>query len=399
MTVAPARTLPKLRAMHAVWAPHCPYSLPERATATVLILDFDEHRGCAWPSQKRIAERAGLSRRQAQRALASLVSSTDGPLSVTVRPAWRQTESGGRAPNEYRVELRATVTHKSPEVERHGGAQVAEGLCAKQTEVVRQTDGGLGATVAHDLSRGIGVRTGVDDLSSNRSKGENGDDDEPDPWGLAPPKPAEDGKEKAGKDPPQGRTGATPEPKPNLASQIRIVFEHWQRVRKHPAAKLDKTRGGKIKARLSEGFSVEQLCQAIDGVAKSEWHCGDNPSGTNYDDVVHILRDAPQVEKFMALGAKRTKPGPRPEPPPPRREPPPPPLVPPPRRPPMAEPSAEEREAAKARLKALLPFGKAGPSADTLPPRSRRELHAGLAALEAEADKDEPALGAVGGAS
>lgn len=181
--------------------------------------------------------------------------------------------------------------------------------------------------------------------------------DEPDPWGLAPPQAPSRARETADR--------ADRETRGNRTEDVRRVFEHWQQVRRHPTAKLDGKRRGKIQARLREGFTAEQLCQAIDGVAKSAWHCGDNPGGKVYDDLVTVLRDAPQVENFLALGAGRPKPGPRPEPPPP---------------PPVQTPQRRRPGAPS------LPFRP--PAEAPAPVRTRSELLAGLAALEA--DPEEP---------
>lgn len=94
--------------------------------------------------------------------------------------------------------------------------------------------------------------------------------------------------------------------------EVREVFEHWRSVRKHPRAVLDAKRTRYIRARLKEGFSVAELCRAIDNVSLSAFHCGDNADRKVYDDIVTIFRDAPQVEKFRDLvgahGAARTPP-------------------------------------------------------------------------------------------
>jgi len=51
------------------------------------------------------------------------------------------------------------------------------------------------------------------------------------------------------------------------------VFDHWRAVWRHPQAQLDVKRRRRIEARL-EGFTVEQLCEAIEGFRQSPWHCG-----------------------------------------------------------------------------------------------------------------------------
>jgi len=81
----------------------------------------------------------------------------------------------------------------------------------------------------------------------------------------------------------------------------RVVFDAWSQVMKRPKAKYDLKRKKRIQARLSEGFTVEDLKQVPYGAAKSAWHMGENPTNTKYDDIDTIYRDATQVEKFLAL--------------------------------------------------------------------------------------------------
>lgn len=84
---------------------------------------------------------------------------------------------------------------------------------------------------------------------------------------------------------------------------VHAVFEHWQKTWKHPNAKLDAKRTAKIKARLKEGFTTEQLNDAITGFTHSAWHTGTDPkgNGTVYDGIETLLRDAAQVEKGIRL--------------------------------------------------------------------------------------------------
>lgn len=77
----------------------------------------------------------------------------------------------------------------------------------------------------------------------------------------------------------------------------RWVDTHWSN--KGPKPKLDKKRTAKIKQRLAEGFTVDQLWQAIDGCRASSWHMGDNSSGTCYNKLETILRDAGAVEAHI----------------------------------------------------------------------------------------------------
>ncbi|MCI0699318.1 hypothetical protein L0337_45860, partial [candidate division KSB1 bacterium] len=85
------------------------------------------------------------------------------------------------------------------------------------------------------------------------------------------------------------------------ATNIQMVFAHWQTVMDHPLAKLTKERRRKVQMRLKEGYTVEQLKQAIDGNKASPFHQGQNDHGTKYDDLELICRKGAQVEKFIGI--------------------------------------------------------------------------------------------------
>lgn len=352
--------------------------------------------GEAWFGQEHMARVLGISERQLRRRLAlldQLAAEDKAPVRILRR---RSGAPGGvgRSSDRWRI----VVVTENPKRTSASGSDTGDGATrsgracpvevsdgARPEEDIHDTRTGHPRSAEEDThvlgSSGVIQRSdpaeSIVECSGPKGRTESREDEGPDPWGLAPPKPAEDTQGKAVKRPRRGQRAAAPEPKADEASQIRTVFEHWQKARSHPSAKLDPTRRGKIKARLREGFTVEQLCRAIDGVARSDWHCGDNPSGKVYDDLVTVLRDAPQVEKFLAL-APRTNPGPRPEPPPPRRE------------PPLAKPIGEipGLRGPGGPLAALRP----APEAPT-PIRSRSEQLAGLAALQAESDAEADAVG------
>ena len=67
---------------------------------------------------------------------------------------------------------------------------------------------------------------------------------------------------------------------------------------KRADTKFSTERQSKIKARLKEGFTVQQLCRAIDGVAKDPWP---ERGKSGNDDLTIIFREATQVEKFLEL--------------------------------------------------------------------------------------------------
>ena len=81
------------------------------------------------------------------------------------------------------------------------------------------------------------------------------------------------------------------------------IFEVWCSTtgRDPIRTKLTSQRVSKIKSRLQEGFSEQDLIEAVRGVVFSPFHMGDNKRKQKYDDLTTILRDGGQVEKFQEL--------------------------------------------------------------------------------------------------
>ncbi len=101
--------------------------------------------------------------------------------------------------------------------------------------------------------------------------------------------------------------GSEGEEQPLVASEMRppfaedpviCVFQHWQTVMKHPAAKLDRDRKSLITRALRQ-YSVAQLCQAISGCSITPHNRGENDRGERFDGLHIILKNAEQIERFM----------------------------------------------------------------------------------------------------
>jgi len=78
---------------------------------------------------------------------------------------------------------------------------------------------------------------------------------------------------------------------------IANVVEHYQSH--HPRAQPGDKERALIRARLKDGFSVEDLQAAIDGCHNSPFHGGENTDGRKYQSLALIMRDASHVTQFM----------------------------------------------------------------------------------------------------
>jgi hypothetical protein len=91
-------------------------------------------------------------------------------------------------------------------------------------------------------------------------------------------------------------------PGPKKPGDAEQVFERWKTVMgKNGASKFKGKRRTLVEARLRDGYSVQDLCKAIDGCRLSPFHMGrgDNKSGQKHNDLELICRDVGHVEKFM----------------------------------------------------------------------------------------------------
>ena len=89
--------------------------------------------------------------------------------------------------------------------------------------------------------------------------------------------------------------------RPAKPRPVDVVFDHWQSVMGSPRSKLDAKREKVIKGALKAGYSSDDLCKAIDGCALSPFHMGLNDQRTKYNGIDLILRNADQIDKFVAL--------------------------------------------------------------------------------------------------
>lgn len=88
------------------------------------------------------------------------------------------------------------------------------------------------------------------------------------------------------------------------SATIRAVLEHWA-SKLYPTTRpvFDQKRIKRVRSRLAEGFTAEQLRRAIDGAALDDWLMGraDGARKGGWRDIETVFRDAAQVERLIAL--------------------------------------------------------------------------------------------------
>ncbi|HAV3588544.1 TPA: DUF1376 domain-containing protein [Acinetobacter baumannii] len=96
--------------------------------------------------------------------------------------------------------------------------------------------------------------------------------------------------------PPNGEPVPAEKPKENFKNEIQEVFEFWRvTFNKNDRTVLSNDRKNKIKARLKEGYTSQDLKQAVIGCSKSSFHIE-----KNFTDIELICRSAKHVDQFLA---------------------------------------------------------------------------------------------------
>lgn len=77
------------------------------------------------------------------------------------------------------------------------------------------------------------------------------------------------------------------------------VFDYYRQH--HPRAKPGAKERRLLRDRIAEGYTADDICQAIDGCHLSPHHCGQNDRGTKYQTLELILRDSSKVTQFLEI--------------------------------------------------------------------------------------------------
>lgn len=88
-------------------------------------------------------------------------------------------------------------------------------------------------------------------------------------------------------------------------SQVVEVFEYWKTSHGCPKAILTKERARKIAERIDEGYTLDQIKCAIEGIKLSPFHAGENDRGTTYMDIFNVCKEGRLLERFAYLHERR----------------------------------------------------------------------------------------------
>jgi hypothetical protein len=91
-------------------------------------------------------------------------------------------------------------------------------------------------------------------------------------------------------------------PKPSTTTKEEAeLFAYWQRAFGKPQAKPTPERVAKLRARLRDGYSVQDIKRAFDAISASPFHRGENPNGQEHVDITLICRSGAQLEKYRDM--------------------------------------------------------------------------------------------------
>ncbi|HUW00769.1 MAG TPA: helix-turn-helix domain-containing protein [Acidimicrobiales bacterium] len=253
------------------------------ATQRLVLLSIANHAdrfgGNAWPTMSTICHEAGVSKRRAQDAIRALEER--GIISREVNEGGSRDCPADRRPNRYTILPLALADTNG--VDEDGVAATitpTNGVDAPSPPLTNGVD------VPSTPRGGRSVTNGVDAASTQTvldpSNGTKRDVDSPD-----------------------GEPGA---PR-TQAEQVAAIFEAWREATNHPRAVLAGKRKAVILARLKDGYTEAELIAAVQGIALSDFHMGQNDRAKKYDDITLALRDEAHVEDFANLAIKRRKTG------------------------------------------------------------------------------------------
>jgi len=105
--------------------------------------------------------------------------------------------------------------------------------------------------------------------------------------------------------------GGKQQPVQAVSVEERELFDYWRRQVGKPSAKFTAERRSKLRARLREGFTGADIRRAIDNVASSGFHRGENEQGLEYCDIMLICRNGSKLEGYRDMAGSGVDPAPK----------------------------------------------------------------------------------------
>lgn len=84
-----------------------------------------------------------------------------------------------------------------------------------------------------------------------------------------------------------------------MKDTVQRIFTHWQTIHDSQRSRLDAKRDKAVRDRIRDGYTEQDLMDAIEGCALSDFHMGQNERRQRYNDLSLICRDAEHVDKFI----------------------------------------------------------------------------------------------------
>jgi hypothetical protein len=89
------------------------------------------------------------------------------------------------------------------------------------------------------------------------------------------------------------------QPAKKLSTMVQEVFDFWRQVSGHTRSRRNAKLDAVVAARLREGYSVVDLCDAVSGMMITPFNQGINERDTKYDALELVCRNGAQVNRFL----------------------------------------------------------------------------------------------------
>jgi hypothetical protein len=87
---------------------------------------------------------------------------------------------------------------------------------------------------------------------------------------------------------------------------VLVIFEHWKQKTDRPGQLFLKARRRVIQARLDEGFSVDDICRAIDHAAQDDFYQGRTAKSPHRSDTLDVICGS--ADRIIRLASKNSAP-------------------------------------------------------------------------------------------